>query len=73
MDVVVGARRATQEELHCQPALRIVVPIKSFPLAVIHWVDKVVDVNCTNLWQGVVDLSMQCEKDDPVPFVAMQV
>ena len=73
MNVVVGARRATQEELHCQPALRIVVPIKSFPLTVIHWVGKVVDVDCTNLWQGSVDLSVQCEKGDPVLFVAMQV
>ena len=71
MNVVVEARRTTQEELHCQPALRIVVPIKFFSLAVVHWVDKVVDVNCTNLWQGFVDLSIQYEKDGPVPFVTL--
>ena len=71
MGVVVGARRATQEELHCQPALRIVVPIELLPLTVVHWVGKVVDVSCTNLWQGFVDLSIQCTKNDPVPFVTM--
>ena len=57
MDVVVGTRRATQEELQCQSALRIVVPIKFFPLAAVCWINKIVDVGCTQLWQNFIKFS----------------
>ena len=73
MNVIVGTRRSSQEELYCQPALRVVVPIDSLPLIVIHWVYKVVDVSCADLWQSFVDLLVHCEEGSPMFSEALQV
>ena len=49
------------------------MPIEFLPLTVVHWVYKVVDVNCADLWQGFVDLLVQREEGGPVLSEAMQV
>ena len=73
MNVIVGTRRSTQEKFHCQPALHIVIPIESLPLIVIHWVYKVVDVSCADLWRGFVELLVHCEEGSPMLSEALQV
>ena len=66
VDPVVGPRCTGPEELHCLPALFVVVTVEFFLLVVVPWGCKRVDVYQTDLWQNLETFPIGCEKGSTV-------